>query len=135
MVMPFPVTPEEQLDTDGDGVGNNADPDDDGDGVTDEDDTAPLDPDISGFFVSGQLSVNPDVVLDSDTNNENNAFARNNVVGNFSPDAVTAQPISSPFILHGYVNKPRAGAAGPLFTEGDDDDFFVVDALAGQRLF
>ena len=129
----FPSDTEEQLDTDGDGVGNNADTDDDGDGVTDEDDTAPLDPDISGFFVSGQLSVNPDVVLDSDTNNENNAFARNNVVGNFSPDAATAQPISSPFILHGYVNKPQAGAPGPLFNEGDDDDFFVVDALAGQR--
>lgn len=129
----FPSDPEEQLDTDGDGVGNNADPDDDGDGVNDEDDTAPLDPDISGFFVSGQLSVNPDVVLDSDTNNENNVFARNNVVGNFSPDAATAQPISSPFILHGYVNKPQAGPPGPLFNEGDDDDFFVVDALAGQR--
>lgn len=129
----FPSDPNETLDTDGDGVGNNADEDDDGDGVNDEDDAAPLDPDISGFFVSGQLRITPDVVLDSDTNNPNNAFARNNIVGDFSPDAATAQPLVSPFILHGYVNKPIAGAEGPLQVEGDDDDFFIVDALAGQR--
>ena len=129
----FPSDPNETVDTDGDGVGNNADEDDDGDGVNDEDDAAPLDPDVSGFFVSGQLRITPDVVLDSDTNNPNNAFERNNIVGDFSPDAATAQPLVSPFILHGYVNKPNAGAAGPLQVEGDDDDFFIVDALAGQR--
>ena len=129
----FPNNPDEQIDTDGDGVGNNADPDDDGDGVNDEDDIAPLDPNVSGFFVSGQLSVNPEVVLDSDTNNPDNAFTRNNTVGDFTPSLAIAQPISAPFILHGYVSKAQAGAAGPLFTEGDDDDFFLVDALAGQR--
>ena len=32
------------MDTDGDGVGNNADPDDDGDGYEDGDDAFPLDP-------------------------------------------------------------------------------------------
>ncbi|MDC6459566.1 hypothetical protein PQY66_04415, partial [Luminiphilus sp.] len=35
------------LDTDQDGIGNNADPDDDGDGVLDQDDAFPLDPDES----------------------------------------------------------------------------------------
>jgi hypothetical protein len=39
----FPVDPAESVDTDGDGVGNNADPDDDGDGVADENDAFPLD--------------------------------------------------------------------------------------------
>jgi len=129
----FPSDPNEQLDTDGDGVGNNADPDDDGDGVNDEDDTDPLNPDVSGFFVAGQLSINPETVLDSDTNNPDNDFTRNNTVGVFTPSLATAQPISSPFILHGYVNHPQAGAPGPLRSEGDDDDFFLVDALAGQR--
>ena len=42
----FPLDPTESVDTDGDGVGNNADEDDDGDGVNDDVDTAPLDPDI-----------------------------------------------------------------------------------------
>jgi hypothetical protein len=40
----FPVNPDEQLDTDNDGFGNNADPDDDNDGFSDEDDVFPLDP-------------------------------------------------------------------------------------------
>ena len=38
----FPLDPTESVDTDMDGVGNNADPDDDGDGVEDEADKAPL---------------------------------------------------------------------------------------------
>ena len=40
----FPFNPEEALDSDGDGIGNNADLDDDGDGIADSDDSDPLDP-------------------------------------------------------------------------------------------
>ena len=40
----FPLDPVESLDTDGDGIGNNADPDDDNDGVPDQQDDFPLDP-------------------------------------------------------------------------------------------
>ena len=40
----FPLDPLEWLDTDNDGVGNNADTDDDGDGVEDASDAFPLDP-------------------------------------------------------------------------------------------
>ena len=39
----FPEDPEEWFDTDGDGIGNNADTDDDNDGVLDDDDAFPLD--------------------------------------------------------------------------------------------
>lgn len=39
----FPNDPNESVDTDGDGAGNNADTDDDGDGVADTDDAFPLD--------------------------------------------------------------------------------------------
>lgn len=38
----FPLDPAEWLDTDGDGIGNNADTDDDGDGVLDTNDAYPL---------------------------------------------------------------------------------------------
>lgn len=41
---PFPTNSSEWMDTDRDGIGNNADDDDDGDGVTDGIDIAPLDP-------------------------------------------------------------------------------------------
>lgn len=40
----FPYDPTESVDTDNDGIGNNADTDDDGDGIADEDDAHPLDP-------------------------------------------------------------------------------------------
>ena len=40
----FPNDPSETVDTDGDGIGNNADPNDDGDWVPDEYDAFPLDP-------------------------------------------------------------------------------------------
>ncbi len=39
----FPADPSESLDTDGDGIGNNADTDDDNDGVADDQDQLPLD--------------------------------------------------------------------------------------------
>ncbi|NQZ99356.1 MAG: exo-alpha-sialidase, partial [Myxococcales bacterium] len=41
----FPDDPTEWLDTDADGIGNNADPDDDGDGIPDANDQGPLDAD------------------------------------------------------------------------------------------
>ena len=129
----FPNDSSEQLDTDNDGTGNNADPDDDGDGVIDEEDIDPLDPNVSGFFVSGRLTVTPEVIIDSDTNDPDNAFARNNLPGIYTPDDASVQAITAPFIVHGYVNEPGAGAAGPLKTSGAEDDFFLVDALAGQR--
>lgn len=40
----LPDDPDEHIDTDGDGIGNNADADDDGDGVDDGSDAFPLDP-------------------------------------------------------------------------------------------
>ena len=43
----FPLDPLEQLDTDGDGIGNRNDTNDDGDNVTDAYDAFPLDPDES----------------------------------------------------------------------------------------
>ena len=60
----FPVDPEESVDTDGDGVGNNADQDDDGDGYGDQEDQFPLDPtewlDSDGDGVGDNADVTPD---------------------------------------------------------------------------
>ena len=43
----FPLNPDESIDTDNDGIGNNADLDDDNDGVLDALDDFPLNPDES----------------------------------------------------------------------------------------
>ena len=56
----FPQDPDESVDTDGDGIGDNADTDDDNDGVSDADDACPLDADNN----CGQASE-PDLVIQS----------------------------------------------------------------------
>lgn len=75
----FPHDPNEDTDTDGDGVGDNADNDDDGDGVNDANDVFPLDPgehrDTDGDGVGnnadtdddndGVLDINDDYPLDA----------------------------------------------------------------------
>ena len=129
----MPNDASEYLDTDGDGIGNNADSDDDGDGVLDEDDIAPLDSAVTGFFVRGTAVVQGDFAIDSDTNDPRAEFARNNVSGVYEPSLDLAQTLDDGFVLHGYVNKPRSGVNGRTFEDGDEDDFFVVNALKGQK--
>lgn len=129
----MPNDPTEYLDTDGDGIGNNADPDDDGDGANDEDDVDPLDPSIIGFFVTGTVSVTGDAVLDSDTNNPNNEFQRNNVEGENYPIESAAQAIESISTMVGYAHRAGSGPVGVTFEEGDRSDIFIVDAVKGQR--
>lgn len=63
----FPLDPEEQLDTDLDGIGNNADDDDDGDGIPDEDDALPLDTDNDGINNDEDDDIDGDGVLDRPT--------------------------------------------------------------------
>lgn len=72
----FPLDPDESVDTDGDGTGNNADTDDDNDGVPDADDPFPLDPfllnrvvgnsktDYAGYSVAIVGDVNADGFAD-----------------------------------------------------------------------
>jgi len=74
----FPNDPTESVDTDGDLIGNNADPDDDNDGVADADDGNPLDPTIGALpkqivKVSGTPSASPggsvDITVEHSTDN------------------------------------------------------------------
>jgi surface protein len=65
----FPLDPNEYLDTDGDGIGNNADPDDDNDGLLDEEDPYPLDP-------NNQPDTDGDGIPDNiDPDDDNDGFS------------------------------------------------------------
>lgn len=59
----FPLNPNEFLDTDNDGLGNNLDPDDDNDGISDELDLFPLDP-TRGADLSGGTDSDNDGISD-----------------------------------------------------------------------
>ena len=59
-VDPFPLNPAESVDTDADGIGNNADTDDDGDGIPDSVDGYPLERDgLASRNLSRQIATNP----------------------------------------------------------------------------
>ncbi|QSX41897.1 M9 family metallopeptidase [Shewanella cyperi] len=57
----FPDDATEWLDTDHDGIGNNADTDDDNDGVLDSDDLDPLDPNVGGAGSCNTAACDPNV--------------------------------------------------------------------------
>tara|TARA_Y100000296_G_C5176920_1_gene260631 strand:+ start:62 stop:349 length:288 start_codon:yes stop_codon:yes gene_type:complete len=52
----FPLDPTESVDTDNDGLGNNADTDDDNDGVLDRNDAYPLDATRSSIAIAKEKS-------------------------------------------------------------------------------
>jgi len=62
----FPLDPDEQFDTDSDGVGNSADNDDDGDGVSDVFDAFPLDPNEDTDVDGDGMGDNSDPDIDGD---------------------------------------------------------------------
>lgn len=82
---------------------------------------------VAGYSVSGTLSVSANLVVDSDTNDPNQARIAND-------DSAQAQPIAATSQVMGTVNVPRAGADGASHAAGDPSDFFRVTLAAGQTL-
>jgi|CXWL01.1.fsa_nt_gi hypothetical protein len=71
----FPTNPAEAIDTNNDGVGNNADPDDDSDGVMDEEDAFPIDPAETTDTNGDGVGDNEDTDRDGDNvANDGDAF-------------------------------------------------------------
>ncbi|EED36873.1 peptidase S8 and S53, subtilisin, kexin, sedolisin [Luminiphilus syltensis NOR5-1B] len=79
----------------------------------------------NAFSVSGQLSVLAGSVIDDDTNNRDNGLGDNNTLSG-------AQSLGNPATIGGYLNAPGEGPSGQLAATGDLDDFFRIEAFAGQ---
>jgi serine protease len=79
------------------------------------------------FSISGEVTVAEGVATDSDVNDIKALFKSNDTID-------TAQSLPNPVIVGGYVNLPLAGVQGRSFLNGDLDDFYVVNLLAGQHL-
>ena len=77
------------------------------------------------FSVSGVLGVLEGAVLDTDTNNPDNGLTPNDSVSQ-------AQLIENPGTASGYINEAGVGDVGNTQANGDYEDFYKVDALAGD---
>ncbi|MEY3220929.1 MAG: hypothetical protein RIT27_2286 [Pseudomonadota bacterium] len=82
---------------------------------------------VTTFSISGDITVAEGVATDSDVNDIKASYKSND-----TPE--TAQTLPNPVIVGGYVNLPLAGDIGRSFQNGDLDDFYVVDLLAGQHI-
>jgi serine protease len=93
--------------------------------------TAPAPPPVeqqpAGFRITGTITASSSQAVDSDTNDPAGEVRSNDTVS-------SAQAISNPVTLGGYVNQPATGAPGRSEINGDTDDFFRVEMLAGQSI-
>ncbi len=80
-----------------------------------------------GFTVSGTITVSSNMHIDGDSNNPASPSFPNNTVA-------TAQIIPNPVTLGGHVNEPGAGDPGATQINGDLDDYYRIELLAGQTI-
>jgi len=79
------------------------------------------------FTVSGTITAAPSQAVDWDNNDPASSGRSNDTLDQ-------AQPIPNPITLGGYVNQPETGAEGRSYSNGDIDDYFRVELLAGQSI-
>ena len=115
----FPLDATEQVDTDGDGTGNNADTDDDGDEVLDDDDAFPLD-----------ATETKDTDGDGDGNNADTDDDGDGVLDGDDPYPLNAPPTLS-FTYGDNTNKPIVGITLTL-TESDTTVTSLTSDANGQ---
>ena len=81
----------------------------------------------STVTLSGHISVPPGVVIDSDVNDVNETAIENDSIG-------SAQSLTNPISVGGYVNRANTGATGRSYALGDRDDYFQVQLKAGDTV-
>ena len=79
------------------------------------------------FNLSGTITAPVGTAVDGDVNDPNAQS-----IPNSTP--ATAQAISNPITVGGYVNVPGAGETGPLQIPGDVSDYYRVNLVAGQTI-
>ena len=84
-------------------------------------------PPPSTYTVSGTIRASDTVLIDSDVNDPQAAYASND-------DFLTAQRLPNPATVGGYVNVAGAGAPGRSQAAGDRSDFYQLALAAGQAI-
>ena len=83
--------------------------------------------DDNGVDIIGQINVFEGSAIDSDVNDPRSPYQAND-------SAQSAQPVTNPVTLGGYVNQPQTGPAGRSFEAGDTDDYFSTTLLQDQQI-
>lgn len=79
------------------------------------------------YSLSGSVLASSNQAVDGDTNDPANRYTPNDSLA-------TAQPLANPVTLGGYVNLPGTGAEGRSQENGDVDDYYRLELLAGQSV-
>ncbi len=122
----FPDDPSESLDTDGDGIGNNADTDDDGDGVNDGADAFPLDATEAEDSDSDGVGDNGDAFPDNP--NESVDADQDGVGANADVDDTDPESDSDNDGLSDTAE--RNYGSDPLLADTDGDGFIDGEEVA-----
>ncbi|MEQ8515501.1 MAG: PKD domain-containing protein, partial [Chromatocurvus sp.] len=82
---------------------------------------------VASYAVSGRLVAGASQAIDSTTNDTFNASAPNNSID-------SAQPLTNPITVGGYLNAPGSGAEGRSQVAGDVEDFYRITLFEGQSV-
>ena len=125
----FPSDPNESVDTDQDGIGNNADTDDDGDDVPDTLDTFPLDPDETVDTDGDGIGNNADD--DDDNDGIPDSSDPDPYGGNQPPELVgsvqSADVEENSLEVHDFDAIDAEGDPFGFYLTGEDADLFSID--------
>ena len=119
----FPEDRNESVDTDQDGIGNNADTDDDGDGVLDRDDAFPLDPTRPVDASNAAIDADNDGVFDS--GGQIGADIDGEAAGDFSGRSVSLSSDGQVVAIGAYDNDGNGNNAGHVRLYALDDGNWV----------
>jgi serine protease len=84
-------------------------------------------PPPSSYTLTGTITASGSQAVDTDTNDRTREAVSNDTMS-------TAQPLPNPVTLGGYVNVAGTGPDGRSFESGDENDYFLIDLLADQRI-
>jgi len=82
---------------------------------------------LQRFTLKGTIDASVSQTRDGDTNDPADPPSSNNSPG-------SAQRITNPVTVGGYVNQPGTGSEGAFQSVGDVDDYYRVELLAGQSV-
>ena len=82
---------------------------------------------IATVSLSGTITAPDGVVIDSDVNDINEDYAENDSIS-------SAQLVSNPVSIGGYVNVAGYGADGQSYESGDRNDYFSIQLSSGDRI-